>query len=250
MLYLIGIGLGNELDITLKGLETIRKCSDIYLEGYTSKIYATKSQLEQLYGREIMIVDRSYVENLSSGIIKRAKTKEVAFLVIGDALSATTHISLLMQAKEEDVETQVIHNASILNVVSDTGLSLYKFGKTASIPFQNEDIETPYLILKENLSINAHTLFLLDLMPNDDLFMSVNEAIEYLLRMEQKKKLNVFNKDTMVVACCKLGSDDFVIKYAKAADISRETFDKFPQCLIVPSKLHFVEDDFLHTFSL
>ena len=94
MLHLIGIGLGNELDITLKGLETIRKCSDIYLEGYTSKINATKSQLEQLYGREIMIVDRSYVENLSSDIIKRAKTKEVAFLVIGDALSATTHTDL------------------------------------------------------------------------------------------------------------------------------------------------------------
>lgn len=246
---MVGIGLGNELDITVRGLETIRKCSYIYLESYTSKLNTSKKELEQLYGREIEIVDRQYVENRSSDIVKRAKTKDVAFLVIGDALSATTHISLLMEAKEENVETQVIHNASILNAVSDTGLSLYKFGKTASIPFDNEAIETPYEILKENLSINAHTLFLLDLISMEDTFMTVNEAIEYLLRIESKKKLNIFSKNTMVVACCKLGSEDAVIKYGKATDIVSHEFSKFPQCLIVPSKLHFVEEDYLKTLS-
>ena len=249
MLYLIGIGLGNELDITLRGLEAVKKCNFIYLESYTSKINARKPEFEKLYGREIILADRNMVENKASEIIKRAKVKDVAFLVIGDALSATTHISLLMQAKEESVETEVIHNASILNAVSDTGLSLYKFGKTASIPFQNNDIETPYVLLKENLSINAHTLFLLDLIPMEDVFMTVNEAIEYLLRTETKKKLNLFSKSTMVVACCGFGSEDSVIKYGKAAEIASEEFTKFPQCLIVPSKLHFMEEDYLKIIS-
>jgi len=226
-------------------LEAVRRCSYVYLESYTSSMDIKKKELEKLYGKEIIIADRDLVENNSSEIIGKARKEDVAFLVIGDALSATTHISLLMQAKEEGVETQVMHNASILNVVSDTGLSLYKFGKTASIPFDNDNIVAPYGILKDNLSINAHTLFLLDLMPSEKLFMSVNEAIDYLFRMENRKKLGIFSKETMVVACCGLGREDAVIKYGKAAEISSEEFSIFPQCLIIPGKLHFVEEDFL-----
>lgn len=36
MLYIIGLGLGNEQDITLKGLEAVRKCQKVYMEAYTS----------------------------------------------------------------------------------------------------------------------------------------------------------------------------------------------------------------------
>ena len=36
MLYIIGLGLCDEKDITLKGLEAIKKSKKIYLEHYTS----------------------------------------------------------------------------------------------------------------------------------------------------------------------------------------------------------------------
>lgn len=36
MLYLIGLGLGDVRDITVKGLEAIKRCSKVYLESYTS----------------------------------------------------------------------------------------------------------------------------------------------------------------------------------------------------------------------
>jgi diphthine synthase len=36
MLYLIGLGLGDPSDLTLKGLEIIKKCERVYLESYTS----------------------------------------------------------------------------------------------------------------------------------------------------------------------------------------------------------------------
>ncbi|KAJ1401366.1 Tetrapyrrole methylase, partial [Sesbania bispinosa] len=36
MLYIIGLGLGDEQDITLKGLEAVKKCSKVYMEAYTS----------------------------------------------------------------------------------------------------------------------------------------------------------------------------------------------------------------------
>ena len=35
-LYLIGIGLSTEKDITVKGLEIVKKCDKVYLESYTS----------------------------------------------------------------------------------------------------------------------------------------------------------------------------------------------------------------------
>ena len=36
MLYIIGLGLGNEKDITVKGLEAVKRCNKVYMEAYTS----------------------------------------------------------------------------------------------------------------------------------------------------------------------------------------------------------------------
>lgn len=36
MLYIIGLGLGDDRDITLRGLEAVRSCSKVYMEAYTS----------------------------------------------------------------------------------------------------------------------------------------------------------------------------------------------------------------------
>jgi hypothetical protein len=36
MLYIVGLGLGNEKDITIRGLEAVKKCGKVYIEAYTS----------------------------------------------------------------------------------------------------------------------------------------------------------------------------------------------------------------------
>lgn len=36
MLYFIGLGLGNEKDITINGLEAVKKSKKVFLESYTS----------------------------------------------------------------------------------------------------------------------------------------------------------------------------------------------------------------------
>lgn len=36
MFYLIGLGLGDCKDITVKGLEIVKTCERVYLEAYTS----------------------------------------------------------------------------------------------------------------------------------------------------------------------------------------------------------------------
>ena len=170
-LYFIGLGLSNEKDISINGLEAVKKCDIVYLENYTSILNCKKEDLEKLYSKKIILARRSLVEADNNEIIENAKAKNVAFLVIGDPFAATTHIDLFLRAKKEGIKCNVVHNASIASAVGITGLQVYKFGKITSIPLENENIETPYDVLKGNLSLGSHTLFLLDLNPDEEKFM-------------------------------------------------------------------------------
>lgn len=55
MLYLIGLGLGDAKDITVKGLEVVRRCSRVYLEAYTSILTVGKELLVR--GQSILQMD-------------------------------------------------------------------------------------------------------------------------------------------------------------------------------------------------
>lgn len=48
MLYLVGLGLSNEKDITVAGLEVVKKCARVYLEAYTSILMIDKEKLVPL----------------------------------------------------------------------------------------------------------------------------------------------------------------------------------------------------------
>lgn len=48
MLYVIGLGLGDATDVTVKGLEIIRTSDRVYLESYTSIL---SIDLKDLVGR-------------------------------------------------------------------------------------------------------------------------------------------------------------------------------------------------------
>lgn len=244
-LYLIGIGLCDEEDITERGLSLSKNSDFIYLEGYTSLSSATIEGLEKKIGKQIEKKGREFFEQGSKNIVDAAKKKNVAILVIGDPLSATTHIDIISEAKEAGVETEVVNNASIINAIGITGLQLYKFGKITSIPYPQGEYmpETPYEILKENLSINAHTLFLLDLSPKDEKFMTANEAIRYMLAIEEKKKEKIFTKETLVIGCARIGSKNPTIISGKAGKLIDENFGKPLHCIIVPAKMHFVEEE-------
>ena len=45
MLYLVGLGLSDETDITVKGLEVVKAASRVYLEAYTSILLVDQSVL-------------------------------------------------------------------------------------------------------------------------------------------------------------------------------------------------------------
>lgn len=251
-LFMIGLGLNNELDITIKGLETVKNCDYIYLEDYTSKLNVSIEKLQKFYGKEVILASRDMVEKNSDEIIDKAVENKIAFLVVGDVFGATTHSDLYLRAKEKKVQIKVIHNTSILTAIGQTGLELYKFGKTTSMPYFEPNFAptTPYDVIKMNLNNGLHTLVLLDIKKDQDKYMSVNTALKQLLEIESDKKENIINKDLMVIGCARLGSDDAVIKYGKVSDLLEFDFGVPLHCLIVPGKLHFIEEDMLNLFKI
>ena len=70
MLFLIGLGLGDIKDITVKGLEIVKKCDKVYLEHYTSILTVGQSELEKFYEREIILADRWVYSLINSINIK------------------------------------------------------------------------------------------------------------------------------------------------------------------------------------
>jgi diphthine synthase len=231
MLNLIGIGLNDEKDISIKGLELIKTSDFVYLENYTSKLQCSLKDLEKFYGKRILLAEREFVED-GKILLQQSLQSNVSLLIIGDVFSATTHISLYMEAKKQGIKLNIVNNASVLNAVGITGLELYKFGKTTSIPFHES--KTPMEVIKKNYPL--HTLCLLDLKPKEEKYMESCEALKKLFEQG-------FSKNTRVVVCAQLGSNNPTIIYTEAKNI--KPLKKFPQCIIIPGELHFMEKDSL-----
>jgi len=165
VLYLIGLGLGDEKDITVRGLECVKSCSKLYLEYYTSVLGIDNKKLEEFYGVPITVADRNMVESEAEQIYLAAKDTNIGFLVVGDPLCATTHVDLILRAKALDIKVEVVHNTSVMGAVASCGLPLYQYGYTVSIPFFEENWKPAsfYERLKYNLAGGMHTLCLVDI---------------------------------------------------------------------------------------
>jgi len=237
MLSLIGIGLWDAEDISLKGLDIVKKADKIYFESYTSKLGCSIKKLERVYGRKVLVADRNLVED-GKEILKEAEKNDVVLLIMGDVFGATTHMDLFLRAKKKKIRTAIVNNASVLTAVGITGLSLYNFGKIISIPFDNKGIKSSYNKFLENKKNGLHSLFLLDLRVKEKNLMSIKEGLNYLIR-------NGLSKTNLCVGCAGLGSKKPEIKFGKVKDLLKFKFKKLPQCLIVPGKLQFYEEEAL-----
>lgn len=265
-LFMIGLGLGDEKDITVKGLEAVKSCDYIYLEHYTSILPNCQiSKLEEFYGKTITIANRELVEQQSDEIIKKAKDFNVAFLVVGDVFGATTHTDFVLRAKEEKIETKIINNASIMNVIANTGLELYKFGKTTSMVFFEESWKPKnvYETLQDNLSIGLHTLILLDIKVAEasienikrgideklpPRFMTVNQGLKQLLELEEAENKKLISEETIAIGCARMGCTDEFIKTGTIKELLKADFGGPLHCLIIPGKMHFIEEDAIGKF--
>ena len=164
MLVLIGLGLWDEKDITLRGIEEAKSSDEVYLEPYTTIWKGDVKKLEQIVGKKICLLKRRDLEENVEQILSRAEKLKISILVGGDPLIATTHSSILLEARKRGIETKIVHNASIISAIAECGLQIYRFGKPVTIPLP-EKVELPksvYDTIRENLQRNLHTLCLLD----------------------------------------------------------------------------------------
>ncbi len=242
-LYLIGLGLYDEKDISIKGLEAAKNCDLIYMEEYTSKLGVEKKKIEDLIGKEIKLLSREEVEQ-SDILLKDAKEKKVAFLVGGDPLTATTHTEFLIEARKKQIETKVIHSSSIYTSICESGLFIYKFGKSCSIPFPTKSYNPKsfFETIQTNQKNNLHTLVFLDLKPEENRFMTINEAIKILIEASM-------DENQLIVGLARIGSENQTIKAGKAKELIDFDFKKPQHILIVPGELHFMEEEALRQVS-
>jgi len=235
MLYLIGLGLGEERDLTLRAIEIAKKC-DCYCELYTSFWHGSIKNLEELIGKKIKILQRRDLEEDLIPFLKKAKERDIALFVPGDPLAATTHSDIVLEAKKRGIPIEVIHNASILSAIGEVGLQLYKYGKVATIPL-NGNLENVKTTVRGNRKLGLHTLLLLDLDKELNLYMRVFDALKMLL----KKRL--VSQKSKVIVFINAGKNP-EIYYDNVKSLMRKRISP-PAVIIIPGKLHFREKEFL-----
>ncbi len=243
MLYLVGLGIWDEGDITLRGIEVCRKSSKVYAELYTSAWGGDLRKLEKLVGKKIKVVGRSDMEESSPRLVREARRKSIAILVPGDPLSATTHSGIMDEAMKAGVKVEVIHSSSVFTAIAETGLSLYNFGKTVTVvtPSDKYKPESFYDTAKENMDKGMHTLVLLDIN------MSVQEGLGILMEIERKKQKKVFHHNGKILIASAIGSNKKLMMYGKITRLANEDFPP-PALIIVPGRLNIFEKEFLEKF--
>jgi diphthine synthase len=246
MFYLIGLGLRPE-HLTLEAKSIIEKSDLAFVEAYTSK-FSTGSiaELEALAGKPLKKLGRKEVEEGFAQMLAAAKSNNVALLVFGNPLTATTHIQLLIDAKKAGIKYKFVPGISITNMLALTGLDEYRFGRTVTIvsPKENYEPDSFYAQIEKNLKSGLHTLCLLDIEAEENKFMAVADAVKLLLKIEKEKGKAVL-QGAKLVGLYGLGSEQQKIVLGSAATLSKSYFNIFPQSLIVAAELNEKEKEAL-----
>jgi len=248
-LTFIGLGLYDEKDISLKGLEATREADTVYSEFYTSNLAGCSIEdVEAQLGKNVRILSREEVEK-NALPLKKAKDEKVVFLTAGDPMAATTHIDLRLRAEKEGIKTKIIHSSSIFSAVpSQLGLQHYKFGRTVTLPFTQEEKDyppSPYQNIKENKERGLHTLVLLDIDSKDERYMNVDEGIEALMELEDRLEQDLIGEQTLMAGLARVGSERPEIKADYPEGLRSHEFGSGLHCLVVFGDLHFMEIDSL-----
>ncbi len=253
-LVFVGLGLYDEKDISLRGLDEIREAGAVFAELYTSVMHkASIKKLEERVGKRISIIPRGVLEEDAGRIIlEQAKKGKTVLLVPGDPLIATTHVDLRIRAEKQGIRTRVVHGASIISaVIGLSGLQNYKFGRSVTIPFAEGGFpsETPYRVIGENKAQGLHTLCFLDIKADEEKSMTILEGLKTLQALEGHKKQNIITSETLVIGIARAGSEAPTVKAGDIEDVMNHDFGASPHALIIPGKLHFMEAEALVTFA-
>ena len=249
MFYLVGLGLFDIKDISLKGLECLKDVDFVYAEFFTSRLFGSNFEsIEKLIGKKIKVLSRSEVEE-EAEFLEKSKSKDVALITGGDPLIATTHSDFIVECSKRNISYEVIHGSSILSSgPAISGLQGYKFGKVTTIPFPADNYrpKSPYLAIEENLNMNLHTLVLLDIQADKERYMTVNEGLKYLIDIKNDLDYEgLITENTLAIGIARVGSSNVLVKASTISNLISKDFGSPLHSIIIPSKLHIVEAEYL-----
>uniref|UniRef100_A0A7S2GEP7 diphthine methyl ester synthase n=1 Tax=Octactis speculum TaxID=3111310 RepID=A0A7S2GEP7_9STRA len=193
-------------------------------------------------------------------------SEEVAFLVVGDPLCATTHTDMMIRARDFGVEVKVIHNASVMGAIAGCGLQLYSFGLTVSIPFFDEKWrpDSFYDKIGSNRVGKMHTLALLDIKVKEPdyeammkgrtqflppRYMTVSTAVAQLLEIEGRRQEGHCLPSSLGVGMARLGQPTQQIAFGTLEELLEADLGGPLHCLVLcTGDLHDLEMQFMAPF--
>jgi diphthine synthase len=241
----VGLGLNDEKGLTLEGLEEARNADAVFAEFYTNLMPGLdRGRLEHLLGKKIVALSRVQLEDEgATEIIKAALTKKVVFLVPGDPMIATTHISVRLELSKRGISSRIIHAPSIASAVSGaTGLQSYKFGKSVTLPQEHNVPRSVLDTLQENKKRGLHTLMLLDVRPSEPRQLTIGAAVAKLTVEDPSLE------HWTGIGVARVGSPDQFLLCGKFGMLQQMQFGNVPHCLVFPGRLHFMEVESLKAF--
>jgi len=234
-------------------MEEVMKANYIFMELYTSLLPDfSLDNLERMSGKEVTILSRKNIEEENAEkIMAAAKKGNVALLVPGDPMIATTHITVRLEAEKRGIKTRIVHGASVLSaIIGLSGLHNYKFGKSVTIPFpEDTPAETPYRTIAQNSRLGLHTLCLLDIKVEEKRFLTIPHALEALVNSETRMKQGIIKTDTLAVGIARAGSKKPTVKADSIKQLLTCDFGGPPYTLVFPGRLHFMEAESLIRFA-
>jgi diphthine synthase len=243
-LVFIGLGLYDDADISLKGLQELRQCDVVFAEFYTTILGKfDKKHLETTIDKKIEILSREDTEK-GEKIISAALENHVGFLTGGDPMIATTHIDLRLRAIQQGIKTKIIHSSSVATAVPGLlGLQNYKFGRTTTLAFPEKDYfpTSPYTVIRDNKKMGLHTLVLLDIQTEKNQFMTANEGLKLLLKMEKKLRKHLITNDTLACVVARAGAPQPLVVANTIQALEKMDFGPPLHTIVIPGNLHFME---------
>ena len=251
-LIFIGLGLWDDDDLGERARDALRASDTVFVEFYTSRLCSgALEHLESAVSKHFERLDRMEVES-NDRVLKAFSVPSpdltVAFCCAGDPLTATTHQDLRIRAHQKAISVEIIPGPSIMTAAPAlAGLSIYKFGRTTTIPFPQEDFfpQSPYEVIRDNKAAGCHTLVLLDIDAEHGRYMTANEGLKVLLELESRLKDKAVTPDTIVVAVARAGSPEPLVRAGTVESLIKEDFGPPLHCLMFPGNLHFMEEDAL-----
>ena len=251
-LALIGLGLYDDQGITVRGLAELSHAESVFAETYTSALApGSIERLATKIGKDISILGRKDVEDATS-ILELASRGSVALLVPGDPLTATTHTDLRLRATRLGIETIIVNGVSALTAVPGLlGLQNYKFGRSTTVPFPSEGYSptSPYEVIQENLGRGLHTLVLLDIDAENSNYMTANQGLHLLMDMEGRVKAWALSEKSLICVVARAGHPDFLARAGRLSELARFDFGPPLHTVVIPGKLHFMEEEALKEFA-